>query len=346
LRKDYFVSVGLIHLEFLTFKYNVIIVVEPGAFNGLPGLKDLHLQSNNISTLQPRKFSNLIDLLGLDIGYNEIQILPSGVFLGLENLEYVSLAHNQIEELHEGIFMGLSNLRNHWLSGNRISQLHSDVFRLMPKLYLISFSGNKNLFLQTDRPFLNTSSLRRCIFSGCNITTLSAKSFKMSPNLEYLDLEDTSLKTTDVQMLKSLPGLKELYLFKSPLHRDCRLQQVWQWCRKYEVTTGHWDEVPKCHSPDDVSGLWWGVLGQAQCSEGKIEFQGDYKSFVYEYVPDVIEQHWDFVMYVESSVYGLMFLVGAVGNITVMIIIGCNKRTRTVPNAYIFYLAVGDLLSP
>jgi Leucine-rich repeat (LRR) protein len=345
LRKNHFVSAGLIHLDVLTIEFNGIIIVEPGAFNGLSGLTNLHLQNNNITTLQPGTFSNVTNLSGLHLAANKIQILPSGVFLGLENLSYLSLERNEIEELHEDIFIGLTNLRNLWLSGNRISHLHPDVFKHMSKLQLISFSNNKNLIVPTDRPFLNVPSLRRYILSACNITTLSAKSFQMSPNLESLVLQDNMLKTIDVVILESLPLLKYLPLFGNPMHCDCSLQRVWQWCLKYNIATEYKDQVLKCQSPHQVSGLWWGVLEQANCSDGNVEFQGDYRSATYKHVPHEFEEYWDFVTYIESSVYGIMFMVGAFGNITVMVIIGCNKRMRNVPSAFIFNLAVGDLLS-
>jgi Leucine-rich repeat (LRR) protein len=344
LRKDYFLSAGLNRLQFLNIEYNGIVDVEPGAFNGLPALTYLGAQNNNISGLQPGTFSNLINLKMLDLGYNRIQTLPFGAFLGLENLYYLILNANQIEEIHEDIFIGLSNLQSLWFDGNRISQLHPDVFKHIPKLTVISLRNN-HLYLPTDRPFLNAPSLTRCILSGCNITNLSAKSFKMSPNLEYLDLEENHLETIDVEMLESLPGLKELHLFNNPLHCDCSLQQVWSWCRKYKIITGYGDEMPQCHSPDNVSGLSWGVLSKAQCSQGKIEFQGEYEAAVPEYAAHTAEDFLNFERYVQSTVYGIIFVIGAVGNITVMIIMACNKRMRTIPNAYIFNLAVGDLFS-
>jgi len=347
LRTNRFVGADLIHLETLTLEFNGIFVVEPGAFNGLPALKDLHLRKNNISTLQLGIFLNMTNLRGLHIAGNNIRTLTSNVFLGLENLGYVSLEGNQVEELHADVFIGLINLRNLWLSDNRLTYLRPDVLKHMPKLELISLKNNENLYVPTDRPFLNAPSLRHYLLSGCNIRSLSAKSFQMSPNLTYLDLKNNSLRTIDIEMLESLPQLENFQLFGNPFECDCSLQDVWKWCRKHKIATGYEDEVPKCHSPDSVSGLWWGVLGQAQCSDGKIEFRGDYKSIVHEYVSYSTEfdQYMDLVLYVESSVYGIMFLFGAIGNITVMIIIGCNKRMRTVPNAYIFNLAVGDLLS-
>lgn len=95
LRKNNFVSAGLIHLDVLTIEFNGITNVEPGAFNRLPGLTNLHLQ-NNITTLQSGTFSNVTNLSGLHLAANKIQILPSGVFLGLENLSYLSLERNEI----------------------------------------------------------------------------------------------------------------------------------------------------------------------------------------------------------------------------------------------------------
>lgn len=50
-------------------------------------------------------------------------------------------------------------------------------------------------------------------------------------------------------------------------------------------------------------------------------------------------------MYIIPPTYAVIFLVGIIGNGSLLYMFGCNKILRTVPNLLIFNLAVGDLLA-
>ncbi|XP_069696517.1 uncharacterized protein [Periplaneta americana] len=347
LRRNHFTDAGLMALETLTLENNGISTIEPGAFNGLPKLHNLHLKDNNLSVLELGIFGNLKVLSGLHIAGNKLKTITPGVFIDLESLYYLSLETNEIKYLRQDMFIGLTNLRNLWLSDNKISHLDPDVFKLMPVLSLISLRDNEDLYIPTDKYFLNTPHVTTYMLSDCNIKSLSAISFELSPKVSSLRLENNSITTIDLEMLHSLPELRTLSLFGNPLHCDCDMRKVWQWCEEYNIGTGFEDKVPTCDAPDEVSGLWWGVLKTADCSSNVAIFKGDYKSVVHKPVPynSEFEDFIYFLKYVQSTVYGILFLIGAIGNITVLIIISCNKRMRTVPNSYIFNLAVGDLLN-
>ena len=45
-----------------------------------------------------------------------------------------------------------------------------------------------------------------------------------------------------------------------------------------------------------------------------------------------------------SSLMAIIFIVGIVGNIVVVIVIGCNRNMRSVVNTYLMNLCVADLL--
>ena len=47
-------------------------------------------------------------------------------------------------------------------------------------------------------------------------------------------------------------------------------------------------------------------------------------------------------MYLIPPTYAVIFIVGIIGNGSLLYIIGCNKLMRTIPNLLIFNLAVGD----
>jgi hypothetical protein len=347
LRKDVFRSAGLHLLEILSVCHAGLVVMEPGAFSGLSTLEQLHLHNNLIRALQPGTFANMTNLLGLHLANNRIQTLPPGLFTDLINLNYISLESNFIQMLHADVFLGLTKLRNLWLSENEIAYLLPVTFKHMKKLRLICLENNTSLQVPADEPFLDVPTAENLILSNCNITNLSAKTFQKTRNLTTLYLHGNNLKTFDMGIPKALPYLSSLYLYKNPLQCDCQLLRLWQWCRDHRVTTGIEQDVPRCEGPEQVSGMWWGVLGQAQCRSNRVEFVGDYKTTVHEFDDrnDEIEKHLNFLKYGQTSVYAILFLIGTIGNTTVIIIIVCNRRMRTVSYAYILNLAVGDLFS-
>lgn len=347
LQNDAFKSVGLCFLEIISVCYTGLSLIEPGAFRGLPKLEQLHLHNNWINRLQPGTFANLTNLRGLHLANNRIRRLEPGLFTDLINLDYISLESNLIQHLEADMFLGLTKLRNLWLSENEISYIHPVMFKHMKNLRLICLENNTKLQVPTDKPFLDVPTLEKLFISNCNITYLSARTFQKTRNLTTLYLHGNNLKTFDVAIAKMLPYISVLYLHKNPLQCDCQLLTLWHWCRDHKVTTGSEDDVPRCGSPDQVSGLWWDVLRQAQCKNNEVRFMGDYRSVAHEVVhrDDELEKYWNFLKYGQTSVYAILFLIGTIGNTTLMIIIACNKRMRTVSYAYILNLAVGDLLS-
>ncbi|PSN48498.1 hypothetical protein C0J52_14075, partial [Blattella germanica] len=347
LRKDVFLNSGLNLLETLSVCHNGLIIIEAGAFRGLPKLEQLHLHNNRIRSLEMGTFANMSTLRGLHLANNNIQTVLPGMFEDLINLDYISLESNSIHELQADVFLGLNKLRNLWLSENEITYLHPSTFKHMKKLRLICLENNYNLQVPTDKPFLDVPTLEKLFVSDCNITSLSAKTFQKTRYLTTLFLQSNNIKTLDMSILKMLPYLSTLYLYKNPLHCDCQLMKLWQWCKDHQVKTGIEHDVPRCGGPEQVSGLWWGVLGQAKCRDEQVQFTGDYRAIVHEYISRnaEIEKYFNFLKYGQSTVYAILFLIGTIGNVTVIIIIACNKRMRTVSYAYILNLAVGDMFS-
>ena len=347
LKKDAFRSVGLRFLEIISVCHTGLTLIEPGAFRGLPKLEQLHLHNNFISTLQPGTFTNLTNLRGLHLANNRIRGLEPSLFTDLINLDYISLESNQIQHLEEDMFLGLERLTNLWLSENEISSINPVMFKNMKHLRLVCLENNTKLQVPIDKPFLDVPTLQKLYVSNCNITKLSARTFQKTRNLTALHLHGNNLRTFDVSITKMLPYISVLYLHENPLQCDCQLLTLWHWCREHKVKTRIEDDVPKCGSPDQVSGLCWDVMRHAQCKNNVVEFTGEYRSVVHEVLHhnDELEKQWNFLKYGQTTVYAILFLIGTVGNTTLIIIIACNKRMRTVSYAYILNLAVGDLLS-
>ena len=60
---------------------------------------------------------------------------------------------------------------------------------------------------------------------------------------------------------------------------------------------------------------------------------------------DILEKALWWLMYIMPPIFGLIFLLGVIGNGSLIYIIGCKKMMRTIPNLLICNLALGDLLA-
>jgi hypothetical protein len=196
--------------------------------------------------------------------------------------------------------------------------------------------------------------------ADCNISSVSVETVSKVSAMKLLDLRYNKLGTVDISILRELPKLSTLYLYGNRLQCDCQLQEVWRWCEDRNILTVFWGEVPVCDSPSEVMGRWWGLLEKGQCLEGNILYYGDYKSTRYSYKSISLpitkactdpktdtKQHQlvsRFLKQYQVPVYAVPFIFGTTGNVILLIIIICNKDMRTLPNMYIFNLAISDII--
>jgi hypothetical protein len=329
LKNDSFVSRGLTELESLQADFCQIGTIELGAFNGLTKLIYLSMWGNEISEILPGTFEKVI------------------------RLEYLDLDQNVIEHLEVDVFSGLNNLKYVFLTNNKLQYLNSDIFLGLPKLEAVYVGNNRRLQVPTDGLFIKSHSLSSLDISDCNIISVSVQTFANASALERLDLSCNNLRSVDINILKELPKLSALYLYGNPLHCDCQLQEVWRWCHDHNIKTEYVGKAPECDTPNEVQGMLWGVVEKGQCLQGNIHYYGDYKNTSYSYTPSEdmdtdtgLEQYG----YIPSSltqyqapIYAVLFIFGTTGNVILIIIITCNKDTRTVQNMYILNLAISDL---
>ena len=336
LEKNSFVSRRLVTLEILKADFCKLREIELGAFNGLEILTNLSLESNEIGKIIP------------------------GTFEMLSGLEYLYLDYNKIEHLGSDVFCGLVNLIHIGLEGNKLHHLHPDTFLGLPKFQSLLLSKNSDLQIPTDHHFINSHSLRTLVISDCNVSSMSVQSLANVSTLESLDLSYNNLRSVDINILEALPTLSTMYLYDNPLQCDCQLQEVWRWCQDHNIQTSNWEIAPECDTPRELKGIWWGVLEKVQCSQSNIHYFGDHRnrSDIYTHVEDTdtetqketgteTEQGINISSFVRQyglPLYAVLFIFGTTGNVLLIIVITCNKNMRTVPNMYIFNLAISDLI--
>jgi len=347
---------GLTKLTELTVRDNEISEIIPGTFKNLNNLEFLHLYHNGIKQLDSDVFSGLVNLKVIDLALNEIERLDNAVFSGLVNLESIYLGSNYITHLESTLFSGLVNLESLDLGVNQIQYLHSGMFLGLPNLQYLNLNKNPGFQIPTDRNFISSHSLSHLAISACDISSLSVETFANVSSLKSLDLSFNNLRTLDINILKALPELSTLYLYGNPLQCDCQLQEVWRLCEDRNIPTGISILVPKCDTPSEVKGIWWGVLENGQCLEGNIQYHGDYKNRNFRYSfptrdPDT-ERSLNtnlqgfisrFLKQYQIPLYAFPFIFGTTGNVILLIIIICNKDMRTVPNMFILNLAISDI---
>jgi len=314
----------------------------------LTELVELDIFGCGLRTVVVGAFNGLTKLTRLSIGANEISELIPGTFENMISLEYLGLIGNRLEHLDSGVFDGLVNLKEISLKRNKLQNLHSDTFLMLPNLQKLHLGFNPTLTIPSDRNFINSHSLSYLDISSCKVISVSVETFANVSALEQLDLSYNNLRTVDINIMRALPKLSTVYLEGNSLQCDCQLQEVWRWCEDRNITTGKWLAVPECDTPKEVKGMLWGVLEKGQCSEGKIQYYGDYNSTSYSDT-DSDQKKFNveeitFIKQYEVPLYALPFIFGTISNVILLIIIVWNKEMRTIPNMYILNLAISDII--
>jgi hypothetical protein len=150
------------------------------------------------------------------------------------------------------MFSGLSKLQDIILSLNNLQYVHPDTFLRSPNIKSVILYGNPDLIIPTERNFINSRSLLKLDISHCTVSSLSVKTFSNVSAMELLDLEDNSLMTVDINILKALPKLSELRLYDNPLQCDCQLLEMLRWGQDRNIDMG----IGECETSGGVT-LWW-----------------------------------------------------------------------------------------
>jgi len=325
-------------LEQLDLSYNYLNTIDINILNALPKLSYLYLSHNQISEIIPGTLEKHSILQFLDLGNNKTEHLRSDIFNGLLNLRIMKLEFNKLQHFHPETFVGL------------------------PYFAGLTLSFNYGLQIRTDHHFISSHYLKYLFISGCNISSVSVQTFAKVSALQLIDLGNNNLRNLDISILKALPKLSKLYLYNNPLQCDCQLQEVWRWCQDHNIQTEYWVMVPKCYTPSEVEGIWWGVLEKGQCLQGNIHYYGDYNNTSYSDKqiedPDINTDTktdlntesvmWknirNFLHHNKLQISAVLVIFGTTGNVIIIIIITCNKDMRTVPNMYILNLAISDII--
>ncbi|XP_069694837.1 uncharacterized protein [Periplaneta americana] len=350
LKKKIFLNRGIAHLDELSLAHCNLSDVDTEAFNGLVIFSVLSMNNNILTELKVGTFQNMKNIKFINLSNNRIEKLEAGIFEDLISATVINLDNNLLRNLKMEIFVGLSSLTALYLSYNRLHRLGADVFTHLHKINELTLDNNYRLQIPSDSTFINSQTLEELNISKCNISLITAKSIENITRLRALDLSSNNLSHIDKDMFTVIPKLSRLILYGNPLECDCDLLEVWRWCLDHNIKLGRGKHVPKCESPEEVSDMWWGVLEKSYCRNETIVFEGDYKFDAPEFTETVAfdfdyKSYFNVMKYLDPIISTILYLFGAIGNLTVLIVITRNSEMHTVPNAYIFTLAISDFLS-
>ncbi|XP_069685864.1 uncharacterized protein [Periplaneta americana] len=340
LRKDTFINKVVTNLEFLSLESCSVENIEEGAFRGLEFMTYLSLTNNSVTRIRSGTFKNLTRLQVLDLSYNKITSLRSGIFDDLVLLKKLDVSVNDIAYLSSDVFLYSSNLVGLWLDYNRIPYIEPTLFSNSLSLRFLYLDGNINLHLHNNRSLLNVPSLEELGLSGCNIGSIPKNMFHGTSAIKYLFLAENMLKIFHVNILRNLPSLKYLDLSDNPLQCNCEFLDTWKWSVEHKIGTGD----VQCVAPDEGIGRSWGFSRKAECFDSSTTFPVVFKS-------ERLAKKYYFNRPINRTLligvcvlFGGIYILSVIGNVTVLIIIFRNSDMRTAPNAIAANLAISDLI--
>lgn len=205
--------VNLTNLEDLDLSFNELRFTR--GLKGLPALKKLYLIENKISTigLDINEVSDQIEML--ELGSNRLRVIDN--LNNFPQLTELFLGRNKIGAIGPNSFANLPKLRILSLQSNRVTVIENmeHVASTLEEFY-ISHNG-----LKTLTGLAQCTNLRVLDLAGNFLTTIDVEQIKNMPNLEELWLNDNKIDNLDwLYGIKHLKNLKTLYLERNPCTGD------------------------------------------------------------------------------------------------------------------------------
>nr|CAD7588712.1 unnamed protein product [Timema genevievae] len=244
---------------------NGISFVAEDAFFKLENLYVLDLSSNFIQSLHQNTFVSVYRLGKLDLSKNRIRFFSRDLFRNNLQLFKLNLSHNALSLPTSGTFLDTVSLNHIYLQYAHIysdspeyswKSMNPDLFRSMKNLRTINLEGN-GISELPENMFTRNQGLIQLNLRNNLLTSWPSPAFHSEAQIYSLDISNNLLQTLDERFVKSLGDLRHLNLSNNPFVCDCRLQELWFWSVRGNVSTG-----ASCVSPFSA----WGILGHLKCN--------------------------------------------------------------------------------
>ncbi|KOC63131.1 Peroxidasin [Habropoda laboriosa] len=123
-------------------RFNNIVGLRPGTFQGLSELHTLLLNDNRIRHIVPRTFEGASNLRILYLYKNRLEHISPGAFFGLPKLEQLYLHYNHLRDIRKGTFNDLPKLERLFLHNNMLHHLPADAFHNVGPMTRLRLDSN------------------------------------------------------------------------------------------------------------------------------------------------------------------------------------------------------------
>ncbi|GCB67166.1 hypothetical protein scyTo_0008004 [Scyliorhinus torazame] len=171
-----------------------------------------------------------LDTRHLNLASNDIAEIDSLQLSLLSDLVHLDCSHNKISEISKLHFLSVVKLVYLDLSHNRLRNLGESTFTPLTNLVILKLNGNKDLKELDDGIFAN------------------------NVGLQEINLSNNGLLYLNTSSIKSLQGLKAVYLAGNPWDCQCPISQLSEWIFKHNKSFP--DEANTfCTSPKSMVGI-------------------------------------------------------------------------------------------
>ncbi|XP_054716428.1 chaoptin-like [Uloborus diversus] len=163
-------------------------VLPSKSFEGT-SVASLHLMQNNIIILSPGAFNGLENILTtLDLSHNQLRQFPLSVLSHLNNLQWLNLQGNHIEDIHGVKWSHLNSrvtLNTLFLGSNYIASIQEGAFVKLINLNVLDLDGN---FIHDVGSHCFPHSLRSLSLANNILKKVPLHSIYALKNLRFLDI--------------------------------------------------------------------------------------------------------------------------------------------------------------
>ncbi|XP_032063186.1 toll-like receptor 13 [Aythya fuligula] len=209
----------------ISFRYNRILTIGPGAFAYAPALRVLKLNINSLARLDREALRGLGNLTELRLDNNLLTDLYQGSFVDLGSLRTLNLRNNRVSVLFPGVFRGLASLQTLDLGGNNLRHLASRSLLGVPVLSKLYLDRNRLLEVRSEVFAPVQATLGVLDLQANNLQYITQRQRQQPPFRNLSRLYDLKMQAQQPYGLKVLPhrffqglvGLRSLSLSQNKL---------------------------------------------------------------------------------------------------------------------------------
>ncbi|KAK6643455.1 hypothetical protein RUM43_004960 [Polyplax serrata] len=199
---------------------------------------------------------------------SNVPVLKKQHLANFPSLTDLHLKETNLEKIEDDAFSGSKALAWVDVSLNKLTTINPNLFDGCTAMYYLNVSGNPNLVIPKNEPFLNAPQLKWLLIQNSGVKELYSETFSKLTGLKFLSLSDNELSTIPSDLFKPMKHLTSLdlsrnhfktinidmptfrtlalYMSDNPWECDCKLFPTIEWSKNHRIK----DEV-RCMKPDD-----------------------------------------------------------------------------------------------